>query len=73
VFKLRGTPGYNPTFRVPLYPMVPLLFIVSVLYLLGNAIVQESSRMSTLAVLGVLVAGIPVYYLTVGRRGNRLE
>ena len=73
VFKLRGTPGYNPTFRVPLYPIVPLLFIVSVLYLLGNAIVQESSRLSTLAVLGVLVAGIPVYYLTVGRRGNRLE
>jgi basic amino acid/polyamine antiporter, APA family len=68
VFKLRGTPGYNPTFRVPLYPVVPLLFIVSVLYLLGNAIVQESSRMSTLGVLGVLVAGIPVYYLTVGRR-----
>jgi APA family basic amino acid/polyamine antiporter len=70
VFKLRGTPGYHPTFRVPLYPMVPLLFIVSVLYLLGNAIVQESSRMSTLAVLGVLVAGIPVYYLTVGRPGR---
>jgi APA family basic amino acid/polyamine antiporter len=70
VFKLRGTPGYNPTFRVPLYPIVPLLFIVSVLYLLGNAIVQESSRMSTLAVLGVLLLGIPVYYLTVGRRSN---
>jgi amino acid transporter len=70
VFKLRGTPGYNPTFRVPLYPVVPVLFIVSVLYLLGNAIVQESSRMSTLAVLGVLLLGIPVYYLTVGRRSN---
>ncbi len=70
VFKLRGTPGYNPSFRVPLYPIVPLLFIVSVLYLLGNAIVQESSRMSTLAVLGVLLLGIPVYYLTVGRRRN---
>jgi APA family basic amino acid/polyamine antiporter len=70
VFKLRGTVGYNPTFRVPLYPIVPLLFIVSVLYLLGNAIVQESSRMSTLAVLGVLVAGIPVYYLTVGRNAR---
>lgn len=68
VFKLRGTPGYNPTFRVPLYPVVPLLFIASVLYLLGNALIQPSSRLSTLAVLGVLVAGIPVYLLTVGRR-----
>jgi APA family basic amino acid/polyamine antiporter len=71
VFKLRGTPGYNPTFRVPLYPVVPLLFIASVLYLLGNSIVQESSRMPTLAVLGVLLAGIPVYYLSVGRRHAR--
>ena len=71
VFKLRGTPGYSPTFRVPLYPLVPLLFIASVLYLLGNALVQESSRMSTLAVLGALLVGIPVYYLTVGRRPKR--
>jgi hypothetical protein len=39
-----------------------------VLYLLGNAIVQESSRASTLAVLGVVAAGVPVYYLTVGRK-----
>ncbi len=68
VFKLRGTPGYNPTFKVPFYPVVPGLFIVSVLYLLGNAIVQESSRRATLAVLGVLLLGVPVYYLTVGRK-----
>jgi amino acid transporter len=71
VFKLRGTPGYNPTFRVPLYPVVPLLFIASVLYLLGNSIIQESSRVPTLAVLGVLLIGIPVYYLSVGRRSAR--
>ena len=68
VFRLRRRPGYNPSFRVPLYPVVPALFILSVLYLLGNAIVQESSRLSTLAVLGVCAAGIPVYYLTVGRQ-----
>ena len=68
VFRLRRRPGYAPSFRAPLYPVVPTLFIVSVLYLLGNAIVQESSRVSTLAVLGVCAAGIPVYYLTVGRR-----
>jgi amino acid transporter len=70
VFRLRRTPGYAPTFRTPLYPFVPLLFILSVLYLLGNAVVQESSRMSTLAVLAVCAAGIPVYYLTVGRKSR---
>jgi APA family basic amino acid/polyamine antiporter len=68
VFRLRKRKDYSPSFRVPLYPVVPAVFLLSVLYLLGNAIVQESSRMSTLAVLGVCAAGIPVYYLTVGRR-----
>ncbi len=68
IFRLRKRPGYNPGFRVPLYPFIPLLFIASVLYLLGNAIIDPGSRMSTLAVLGVVAAGIPVYYLTVGRK-----
>jgi amino acid transporter len=68
IFRLRGRPGYAPTFRVPLYPLVPALFVMSVLYLLGNAIVQPESRMSTLVVLGVVAAGTPVYYLTLGRR-----
>lgn len=68
IFRLRKTPGYAPSFRVPFYPWVPLLFLASVLLLLGNAIADPSSRVSTLAVLGVVAAGIPVYYLTVGRR-----
>lgn len=68
VFRLRRRPGYAPSFRVPLYPFVPLLFIASVLYLLGNALVQADSRWPTVIVLGMVAAGIPVYYLTVGRR-----
>lgn len=67
VFRLRRRPGYAPSFRVPLYPFVPLLFIASVLYLLGNALVQADSRWPTVVVLGMVAAGIPVYYLTVGR------
>jgi L-asparagine transporter-like permease len=67
IFRLRKKPGYAPTFRVPLYPVLPVVFLASVLYLLGNAIVQPESRWSTLAVLGVVAAGVPVYYLTVGR------
>jgi basic amino acid/polyamine antiporter, APA family len=68
IFVLRKRPGYNPPFRVPLYPIVPLLFIFATIYLLVNALIDPSSRMGTLAVLGVIVVGIPVYYLTVGRR-----
>ena len=68
IFPLRKRPDYNPSFRVPLYPFVPLLFVASVLYLLANAIIQPESRMSTLSVLGVVAAGAPVYYLFVRRR-----
>ena len=68
IFRLRGRPDYRPTFRCPGYPVVPLLFMASVLYLLGNAVVQESSRWSTLAVFGVCLAGVPLYHLTAARR-----
>jgi amino acid transporter len=68
IFVLRRRADYNPSFRVPLYPVVPAMFVLSVLYLLGNAIIEPSSRNSTLGVLGVVLAGIPVYYLTLRRR-----
>ncbi|HUQ18726.1 MAG TPA: amino acid permease [Gemmatimonadaceae bacterium] len=67
VFVLRKRPGYNPSYRVPLYPIVPALFIISTVMLLGNAVVDPSSRMATLGVLGGILLGIPVYYLTIGR------
>jgi amino acid transporter len=53
IFRMRGKADYRPAFRVPGYPMVPALFMAAVLYLLVNAVIQESSRVSTLAVLGV--------------------
>jgi basic amino acid/polyamine antiporter, APA family len=69
IFRLRKQADYQPSFRCPGYPVVPGLFMFAVLYLLGNALVQESSRMQTLGVFAVCLAGIPVYYLTVGRGG----
>ena len=68
VFAFRQRPDYSPAFRVPLYPLVPALFILSTIFLLGNAILDPSSRWQTLGVLGGIVLGIPVYYMTVGRR-----
>jgi amino acid transporter len=68
VFVFRKRIGYDPPFRVPLYPVVPILFIVSTILLLGNAVIDPGSRWATLGVLGGIVAGIPVYFLTVGRR-----
>jgi amino acid transporter len=76
VFILRRRPDYDPPFRVPLYPLVPILFILATISLLLNAIAEPSSRWATVAVLGVIVAGVPVYYATVGRsrvKGDEAE
>ncbi|HYN81468.1 MAG TPA: amino acid permease [Gemmatimonadaceae bacterium] len=68
VFVFRKRAGYDPPFRVPLYPLVPAIFILSTIFLLSNAIIDPGSRWQTLGVLGGIVAGIPVYFATVGRR-----
>jgi APA family basic amino acid/polyamine antiporter len=70
IFVLRRRPDYDPPFRVPGYPVVPALFILATFFLLGNAILDPSSRWQTLGVLGVVLLGIPVYYLTVGRTSS---
>jgi amino acid transporter len=70
VYRLRRRPGYIPAFRTPGYPVVPALFIASVAYLLLNALIDASSRLWALGILGVLLLGIPVYQLTVGRGGK---
>lgn len=71
IFVLRKRADYDPPFKVPLYPVVPALFILATCFLLGNAIIDPSSRWQTIGVLGVVLLGIPVYYGTVGRRGTR--
>ena len=68
VFILRKRADYDPPFRAPFFPLVPTMFILASFFLLGNAILDPSSRWPTLGVLGVILLGIPVYYLTVGRR-----
>jgi basic amino acid/polyamine antiporter, APA family len=62
VFPLRRRPGYGPSFRLPGYPVVPALFVLTSVGVLGSAIVDPVSRWPTLAVIGVVLAGIPVFY-----------
>jgi APA family basic amino acid/polyamine antiporter len=68
IFVLRRRSDYHPPFRVPGYPVVPAVFIVATILLLGNAIVDPSSRLGTLGVMGAILLGIPVFYLTKTRR-----
>ena len=70
IFVLRKRADYDPPFRAPLYPIVPALFVLATCFLLGNAILDPTSRWPTLAVMGIIVLGIPVYYATVGRRAG---
>jgi amino acid transporter len=68
MFVLRRRASYQPTFRTPGYPIVPALFVLSTIYLLANALIEPSSRMGTAVTLGIVLLGIPVYYMTVGRK-----
>ena len=52
-----------------LLPLVPALFIASTIFLLGNALYDESSRWATLGVFAAILAGIPVFYLVFDKRG----
>jgi len=65
VFRRRG---YNPPFKAPFYPIAPIVFIIAATYLLANALIDPDSRWPTLAIFGVIAIGIPVYFLTVGRK-----
>jgi APA family basic amino acid/polyamine antiporter len=67
VFTLRKRANWDPPFRTPLYPVVPLLFVLATIFILVNAIADPTSRWPTVAVLGIILVGIPVYYFTVGR------
>ena len=70
IFVLRKRADYDPPFRAPFYPIVPALFILATLFLLGNAIIDPTSRWPTVAVLGIILLGVPVFYLTVGRQAQ---
>ncbi len=63
VFRLRKEAWYKPSFRTPLYPLVPALFILSTLMLLVNAFMQPSSRWWATGILVVVMLGIPIYKL----------
>lgn len=71
IFRLRKRPDWNPSMKVPLYPLPPLLFCGATLFLLVNALIDPSQRWGTIGVLGVIALGAPVYFMTVGRSTKR--
>jgi amino acid transporter len=70
VFIFRRRANFRPPYRVPGYPVVPLIFIVATVLLLGNAILDPVSRLPTLAIIGVILLGIPVFYMVAAREST---
>lgn len=61
VIVLRRTrPDLPRAYRTPGYPLVPLLFVVAMLALVGNSLRQHPE--ATVTSLGAVLAGVPVYY-----------
>lgn len=66
VFRRRG--GEAPAFRVPLYPIIPIAFVLACGYMLYSSINYVRFAVSfgapVLAGLVIMAAGIPLYFLT---------
>jgi APA family basic amino acid/polyamine antiporter len=67
IFVFRKREGYDPPFKTPFYPVTPLLFCAAILYLLVNQLMDPDARIPTLVVFGIILAGVPLYYLTVSK------
>jgi APA family basic amino acid/polyamine antiporter len=67
---LRRRKGYQPAYRIPGYPAVPLAFIISAMVIVVMQI--RAVPGDSVIGLGVVLAGLPVYFLWVRRaRGAR--
>jgi APA family basic amino acid/polyamine antiporter len=62
VLVLRRTrPSLERPYRVPGYPVVPLIFIVGTAWIVGSALIAQPAP--TLAGIGLTLLGAPVYWL----------
>lgn len=58
---LRRRVGYEPRYRVPGYPVVPVVFALSAAAIVANQVLSDLGE-SAIG-LGIVAAGLPVYYL----------
>ena len=69
VFLLRRRrPDLHRPYRTVGYPWVPLIFLLASVWMLLNAVVQEPG--STLLGFGIILLGVPVYFLWTARRAT---
>ncbi|MBI4476446.1 MAG: amino acid permease [Acidobacteria bacterium] len=69
IFTLRrNRPDLRRPYTVIAYPLVPIVYLLGVIYLMANALLTDTFW--TVVVFGVVLAGIPVYYAAFGRRSS---
>jgi APA family basic amino acid/polyamine antiporter len=61
LMRLRQRPGYRPTYRVPLYPVVPLAFTAVSLTIVATQI--AASPVDSAIGLGLVLVGLPIYFV----------
>jgi basic amino acid/polyamine antiporter, APA family len=72
IYRLRATqPDLARPYRVPGYPIVPAIFLIGVVYLVANALVADP--LWTGVTFGIVLAGVPVYYVAFGRHQDHKE
>jgi amino acid transporter len=67
VFILRKkAPGVDRPYRTIGYPFVPIVFLLAATGMVINALVTDP--LNTGVTFGIIAVGLPVYYLTIGRK-----
>lgn len=69
----RKRPDFPRRYRALGYPVVPLLFVLATIVVIGNALWQQTG--ATLASIGITLVGVPVYllWITWQRRRRRFQ
>jgi basic amino acid/polyamine antiporter, APA family len=68
LYRLRRRTDLSRPYRVPGYPIVPAIFIAACVYLVVSALIGDP--LWTGVTLGVVLAGVPVYYVVFARKGD---
>jgi APA family basic amino acid/polyamine antiporter len=61
LFVLRRRPGYAPPYRAWGFPVVPIVFVLSALAIVGNQFASTPAEAAT--GVGFVALGVPAYYL----------
>jgi APA family basic amino acid/polyamine antiporter len=61
LLRLRRRSTYQPSYRVPLYPIVPILFVAASLTIVATQV--AAAPVASAIGLGLVLLGLPVYFL----------